>query len=356
MASRDHDPESRSSDPASGICVSGVSSDALTRILANDPISDVLDTIRLQGAVFFLWEPAWPYGIGVADGRTLSRHILTSSDCIISYHIVTKGPCWAAVNDESPLLLESGDTLILPRGDAYKIANTPQYPTAEDETASIDFFRSMTSNEAPAVITEGGPGPEKNKLICGFLGCNMGPYNPLLSTLPRVMRIPAPTDNDDPLSALIAFALSESQEVLGGERSVLMRLGEVMFVEILRRYFRSAPASDSSWLAALRDPLGGRTLALLHKDIAVSWTLQKLADSVGASRSALAEHFSRIVGVPPMQYLTRWRMQVAAHRLRDTQLKVSSVAHEVGYDSDEAFSRAFKRVVGVSPRDWRSTN
>lgn len=354
MTSRDPDSASRSSDPASAIDLSGVSSDASTRILADDPISDVLDTIRLQGAVFFVWEPSWPYGIGVADGRTLSRHILTSSDCIISYHIVTKGPCWAAVNDESPLLLESGDTLILPRGDAYKIANTPQYPTAEDQAASIDFFRSMTSNEAPAVISEGGPGPENNKLICGFLGCNMGPYNPLLSTLPRVMRVPAPTDSDDPLSTLIAIALSESQEVLGGERSLLMRLSEVMFVEILRRYFRAAPKSESSWLAALQDPLVGRALALLHKDIAVSWTLQKLADSAGASRSALADHFSRIVGVPPMQYLTQWRMQVAAHRLRHTQVKVQTVAHEVGYESDEAFSRAFKRVVGVSPREWRS--
>lgn len=319
----------------------------------NDPVSDVLDTIRLQGAVFFLWEPGWPYGVGVADGRILSRHILTGSDCVISYHIVTKGPCWAAVNDESPLLLETGDTLVLPRGDAYKIANTPQFPTKDDEDSSIKFFKSMSASEAPPVITEGGPGPENNSLICGFLGCSMGPYNPLLSTLPRMMRVPAPVNGDDPLSTLITFALTESRQTRGGERCLLMRLSEVMFVEILRRYLRSVPDSGSGWLAALHDPLVGRTLALLHQDIAAAWTLQELAQRVGASRSTLAEHFSRIVGLPPMQYLTRWRMQVAASRLRDTMIKVYAVANEVGYDSEEAFSRAFKRVVGVSPREWR---
>lgn len=168
-----------------------------------------------------------------------------------------------------------------------------------------------------------------------------------------MLRVPAPADGDDPLSALIAFALTESRQTRGGERCLLMRLSEVMFVEVLRRYLRSESDSRSGWLAALRDPLVGRTLALLHQDITVNWTLQKLAEHIGASRSTLAERFSQVVGLPPMRYLTRWRMQVAANRLRDTTVKVYAVANEAGYDSEEAFSRAFKRVVGVTPRVWR---
>lgn len=354
MASRDHDPESGSLDPASGRGAVTCTDETSAQMLPGDPVSDVLDTIRLQGAVFFLWEPGWPYGIGVADGRTLSSHILPGVDCIVSYHIVTKGPCWAAVNDEPAMQLETGDTLVLPRGDAYKIANTPQYPTPEDEASSIEWFKSMSAGEIPPVVTEGGPGPDNNRIICGFLGCSLGPYNPLLSTLPRMLRVPAPADGDDPLSALIAFALSESRQTRGGERCLLMRLSEVMFVEVLRRYLRSGSESGTGWLAALRDPVVGRTLTLLHRDITVNWTLQKLAQRIGASRSSLAERFSRVVGLPPMQYLTQWRMQVAANRLRDTKIKVYAVANEVGYESEEAFSRAFKRVVGVSPRAWRS--
>jgi len=346
MAARHHDPESDSLDPASGAA-------AGLLVLAGDPISDVLDTVRLQGAVFFLWEPGWPYGIGVADGRSLSRHILPGAECIVSYHIVTKGPCWATVADEPPMSLDTGDTLVLPRGDAYKIANIPQYATPEDCEASIEFFKAMSAGDVPHVVRDGGPGPDSSKLICGFLGCNMGPYNPLLSSLPRMMRVPAPQDGEDPLSSLIGFALTESRQSRGGERCLLMRLSEVMFVEVLRRYLRSGPEIGSGWLAGLRDPVVGRALALLHGDIAGSWTLHKLAASIGASRSTLAQRFSEVVGLPPMQYLARWRMQVAADRLRDTKAKVYAVANDVGYDSEEAFSRAFKRVVGATPRQWR---
>ncbi len=318
-----------------------------------DPVSDVLDTVRLRGAVFFLWEPGLPYGIGVAEGQRLCRHIQPRSDCIISYHVVIDGPCWAAVNDEPPIRLQTGDTLVLPRGDAYKIASSPQYPTPEDEQASIAFFKAMSEGKMPAVVTDGGPGPQRNKLICGFLGCAMGPYNPLLLTLPRMMRVPAPESSSDPLASLISFALTESRQSCGGERSLLSRLSEVMFVEVLRRYLRSGPTDDAGWLAGLRDPLVGRSLAILHQNVARPWTVQALARATGVSRSTLSKHFTKTVGVAPMQYLTQWRMQVAAHRLSEGGAKLIAVALDVGYDSEAAFSRAFKRVTGLSPRQWR---
>lgn len=319
-----------------------------------DPVSDVLDTVRLRGAVFFVWEPGWPYDIGVADGRRLCLHIQPSSDCIISYHVVVDGPCWAAVNGEPPLRLQTGDTLVLPRGDAYKIASAPQYPTEEDERASIEFFKAMSEGSLPAVVTGGGPGPQRNKLICGFLGCAMGPCNPLLSTLPRMMRVPAPESSPDPLSSLIAFAITESRQSCGGERSLLGRLSEVMFIEVLRRYLRSELPQSAGWLAGIRDPVAGRALALLHQNAARPWTVQTLARATGVSRSTLSKHFSRTVGVPPMQYLTQWRIQMAAHRLCESEAKAMAVALEVGYDSEAAFSRAFKRVTGLAPREWRN--
>ncbi len=316
-------------------------------------MSDVLESIRLRGALFFLWEPHAPYGVGVADGGKLGRHLRAGGDCVVSYHIVTQGPCWAAVRGEEPLHLDTGDILVLPRGDAYKIGDTPQFPTAEDERRSIDFFDAMAAGDIPPVVSDGPEDGAVNRLICGFLGCDLRPYNPLLSTLPRMIRVPAPAGARDPLSSLIEFALSESGQSRGGERCLLRRLSETMFVEVLRRYLRSSDAAESGWLGGLRHPLVGRALALLHADVARRWTLDELARRVGASRSTLSDQFARQTGSPPMQYLAQWRMQVAANRLLDQSCKIYTVATEVGYESEAAFSRAFKRIVGTTPRAWR---
>jgi len=346
MSSSEHDQESESLDQTSEL-------GAMEGCLTMDPMSDVLETIRLRGALFFLWEPAAQFGIGVANGEKLSRHIIPGTDCVISYHIVTQGPCWAAVNDESPVLLETGDILVLPRGDAYKIASSPQYPNAEDEASSIEFFKSMADGKIPPVVSEASSGTDGNKLICGFLGCDLRPYNPLLSTLPRMIRIPAPADENDPLSSLVEFALSETRQARGGERCLLLRLSEVMFIEVLRRFLRSKIETGSGWMDGLLHPVVGRALGHMHRDLSRNWNLQSLADAAGTSRSTLADHFTRLVGIPPMQYLTNWRMQVAANRLMETTLKIYAISSETGYDSEAAFSRAFKRVIGMSPKAWR---
>lgn len=339
--------------PQPGHAENAAASIASTEDHGGDPISDVLENIRLQGALFFLWEPGRTYGITVADGSRLSRHIVPGSDCVISYHIVTEGPCWASVEGEQPVCLQTGDTLLLPHGDTYIISDTPRQPDPEKETESIEFFRALAAGEVPPRVTAGEHGTGNSKLICGFLGCNLRPFDPLLTTLPRMIRVPAPTGGRDPMSSLIDFALSETAQTRGGERSLLMRLSELMFVEVLRRYLRESPRPQSGWLEGLRDPLVGRALGLLHRDIAAAWTLDELARRVGASRSTLAERFAAVVGVPPMQYVASWRMQIAANRLLDNSVKIYAVAREVGYESEAAFSRAFKRVVGVSPKAWR---
>ena len=321
---------------------------------AGDLLSDVLDTVRLRGAVFFRWEPSWPFATSVPNGRNVAPALRAGVDQIVSYHIVLDGPCWGAVNDEPPVRLDSGDILLIPRGDAYVISNTPQSPDLSMGDAVIAFFEQLARGALPPVVVDGGEGPEKNRLICGFLSCDMQPFNPLLNTLPRLLKIPAAMNAGDPLSTMMDLAMAETTRGGVGKRSMLLRLSELMFVEVIRRQLSTDTAASGDWLACLRDPVVARALSLLHRRVAEPWTLERLAREVGTSRSTLAERFAAGTGEPPMQYLARWRMQVAAHTLSEQHDKVFAVAQSVGYESEAAFSRAFKRIVGMTPSQWRS--
>lgn len=221
--------------------------------------------------------------------------------------------------------------------------------------AVLTFFRQMATGSAPPVVTEGGGGPERADLVCGFLGCDVRPFNPVLQTLPRMVHLrrgPA-SSTDDRLSHLVAFALSESRQRRSGAKCVLLRLSEVLFVEVVRRYLDAIPVGQTGWLAGLRDPIVGHALALLHDRPTAAWTLERLANDIGISRSVLADRFTQFVGQPPMRYLAHWRMQLAARLLSDGTAKVSAVALDVGYESEAAFSRAFKKIVGTPPATWR---
>jgi AraC-like DNA-binding protein len=156
------------------------------------------------------------------------------------------------------------------------------------------------------------------------------------------------------LNQFIQFATAETGNKRAGSQSVLNRLSELMFVEVIRMHMDQLANNNTGWLAGLRDPLVGRALTLLHARPAHSWTVEELASETAASRSALADRFTQIVGCPPIQYLTQWRMQLAAKRLSDPGVKVAAVAHDVGYESEAAFSRAFKKFVGRSPSQWRT--
>mgnify|MGYP001552605785 FL=1 len=310
----------------------------------------------MQGAIFFLWEPACSFGVSVADGNHLSRDLLPATQRMLSFHVVTRGPCWATVHGEAPLRLDTGDTLVLPRGDAYRIGDAPEFPTAEEQAGSIDLLTAISQMESPRVVRDDDSDSGRdggNQLICGFLGSDALRGHPLLDGLPAMMRVPPPQTEPDPLSSLISIALAESGGTQGGERCLLMRLSEVMFIEILRRYLRSEAARDTAWLQGLSDLLVGRALGLLHANVAYPWTIESLARAAGSSRSTLAERFSAIVGVPPMHYLGQWRIQVAANRLRQPGARVNRVALDVGYASESSFSRAFRRQLGVSPGAWR---
>jgi AraC-like DNA-binding protein len=320
----------------------------------DDVLSDVLRRVRLTGALFFVVDAATPWVAGVPEAAPLVPILLPGAEHLISYHIVTRGACWGALVGEPPVRLEAGDVLVIPHGDPYVLSSAPEVRDESGPEAAFDFFRAMAAGELPRVVIEGEDGAERIGVVCGFLGCDARPFNPLLAVLPRLIRVRRSAGSSpDPLASLVELVLAESRARRQGSECVIQRLGELLFVEVVRRYIADLPAGGSGWLAGLRDPVVGRALALLHARPAHPWTLDALAKAAAVSRSALAERFAALVGEPPIHYLRRWRLQLAARRLADRGAKVAAVAREVGYDSEAAFSRAFKRSVGSPPSVWR---
>jgi AraC-like DNA-binding protein len=250
--------------------------------------------------------------------------------------------------------LRAGDVLVLPHGNAYAMSTAPGSHGGPDPEEVLTFMRQMVAGQLPFTVREGGEGPERLRLVCGFLGCDVRPFNPLLATLSRLLHLRRDSrSSGDPLEQLIDITVAESRERRPGGECVRLRLSELMFVEVVREHLAMLPAEQTGWLAGLRDPLVGRALALLHERATHPWTLARLAREVGSSRSTLADRFAQLVGRPPMRYLAHWRMQLAARLLADGTAKISAIASDVGYDSEAAFSRAFKKIVGMAPATWR---
>jgi AraC-like DNA-binding protein len=316
--------------------------------VSSDTLSDLLRTVRLTGAVFFDVEAAAPWAQAQPPGPTIASSVLPGVQHLISYHAVTQGPCFGGLVGAEPIRLETGDVIVFPHGDAHVMSSAPGLPARVD----LDVYR-VPSSQLPVTLHAGGAARERTQLVCGFLGCDVRPFNPLLGALPRVLHVRAGAGpNQGWLGQLVHVALVESRAKRSGGESVLARMSELLFVEAVRRHLEALPAEQTGWLAGLRDPEIGRALALLHARPGFGWTLAALARGAGLSRSALAERFTHLIGQPPMQYLASWRMQVAAGLLVRGG-KVASVAREVGYDSEAAFSRAFKKLVGSSPASWR---
>ncbi|WEX78943.1 AraC family transcriptional regulator [Sinorhizobium numidicum] len=319
-----------------------------------DPLSDVLRTVKLMGALFFLVDASFPWGVEVPHTDAFSSILLPRAQHVVSYHIILKGSGWATIPNVASTWFEAGDILVFAHGDPYAMLSAPDQPPEFDAAATLDFFQDMASGKLPFVIREGGGGEPRSEFVCGYLGCDMRPFNPLLSTLPRLLRVKRPdTERDDLLGRLIDLTLAEARRPRVGGESIRLRLAELIFVEVVRQYLETLPSHETGWLSGLRDPVIGKVLGMLHEEPAHPWTLNELARRAGMSRAALAARFAHLIGHAPMQYLTLWRMQIAARLLAESSMKVAAVAHEVGYESDAAFSRAFKKIVGVSPAIWR---
>ena len=312
-----------------------------------DALSDVLRAVRLTGAVFFDVKASEPWVAETPAGATIVRNIFPGADHLMSYHVVTSGSCWACPLDGEPVHLTAGDVVVFPHGDAHAMCSAPGMRDAPD----MGRFRPPNNGQLPFTLSVGAPQDHPAHLVCGFLGCDAGPFNPLLAALPKVIRVG--NQQGGAIGAFVQFALAESQHPRIGGECVLGRLSELMFVDVVRSYLETLPADRTGWLAGLRDPFVGRALTALHRDPAHDWTLESLAREVGLSRSALAERFVQFVGQPPMQYLGNWRMQLAASLLMSGTEGVAEIAGRVGYESEAAFSRAFKKNVGTPPSQWR---
>jgi AraC-like DNA-binding protein len=313
-----------------------------------DVLSDVLRAVRLTGAVYFDFTLRSPWVAETPASRDIAAAVMPGSQRVIEYHVVARGECWGHPVGEVPRLLREGDLFVLPQGDAHVLSSAPGMRAAPDMSK---FARATTP--LPLVYELGGSGPEHARLVCGFLGCDERPFNPLLTALPSVIHLSAAGTDTGWLGMLLDVALKESGRARAGAENVLARLSELMFVEAIRRYLESLPPSQTGWLAGLRDPVVGQALAALHGEPREPWTVEGLARLVGLSRSMLAEKFTEMVGQPPMQYLALWRMQLASRLLAEGG-RIAEVAGAVGYESEAAFSRAFKKLVGQAPATWRS--
>jgi AraC-like DNA-binding protein len=315
-----------------------------------DALSDVLRAVKLTGAVFVTIDVSPPWSAPVPSASTLAPIIMPSAQHLISYHLVTAGQCWAVPQQGAPARLEVGDVIVFPGGDPHVMCSNPKVVRGE----ALDMQKIKPGEQWPYQIVGEKRGPNRLGLICGFLGCDVRPFNPLLAALPRVMVVnDRKGDRDGWLGQFMRLAISEATDKRAGGEEVLGRLSELMFVEAIRRHLNSLPAEQTGWLAGLRDRFVGRALTLLHSKPAHPWTVEELAREVGLSRSSIAERFAHFVGQPPMHYLTHWRIQMAAELLSSSNASVAAIAEDVGYDSEAAFNRVFKKLAGAPPATWR---
>jgi AraC-like DNA-binding protein len=316
-----------------------------------DALSDVLKSVRLEGAVYINAEFTAPWCVQAKFGLASVRARLAGAEHVVFFHFLTEGGCKVRLADSVEALdVTAGDLVLFPQEDKHLLGSDLHLAPVDsasligaDVAADVDFIQ----------IRHGGGGAA-TRFVCGYLACSRSVCRPLLDALPRLLRIPI---GDGPAAALLRELLRvgvrESSASRPGAESMLAKLSELMFVEAMRRYVEDLPPGGKGWLAGVRDAQIGRALALLHGDPGRAWTVDELARKVALSRSALAERFAALVGEPPIQYLMRWRLALAAQALRSGNRAIALVAEESGYESESAFNRAFKREFGMPPAAWR---
>ena len=314
-----------------------------------DVLSEVLRVVKLESAFFYNAEFSAPWSFHSPDSCQLAPYIQQHDGHVIVYHLLIEGRAQARVN-VTRLMLGPGDVVVIPHGDSHYLESGP--------TSRI----VNGGEELPRIFSEGvkltrmGGGGEITRFVCGFMVCEPRLSRVLLSGLPSVFKVNIREDKSGQwLENAIQYAIMDTGADHAGGQAVLAKLCETLFAETLRRYVAQTPEHEVGWLAGVRDPEIGKVLALMHRRPAASWTLEKLAQEGGLSRSALAERFRHYVGEPPMTYLTRWRLQLGAQLLGSTSYSVAQIAAEVGYDSEQAFNRAFKRSFGAPPARYRNS-
>jgi AraC-like DNA-binding protein len=298
-----------------------------------EPLGEALHVLRMRRSFYSRCEFTAPWGLQ-----------LPAIPDSLMFHVVTAGRCWLEVADGEPRLLQLGDLGLVPHGEGHRLVSEPGVPSAE----LMRLPREEVSDHYE-VIRMGGGGTVTD-LVCGTVRFDHPAGQQLVSLLPRVISVEAWSSPEmEWIASTLRFMAAEAREPRLGGEAVITRLADILVIQAIRSWIEQDPAAQTGWLGALRDPQIGRAIALIHRDPARSWTVAALADAVAMSRSAFAARFAALVGETPMHYVTRWRMQAAVTWLREGDATLGELALRLGYHSEAAFSRAFKRFMGQSP-------
>ena len=308
-----------------------------------DILSDVLRSVRLSGGVFLDAHFSAPWCVSAQLRAGDCKAFLASPTQVIAYHVILEGNLLVGVDGEVSTSVGPGEIVIFPRNDSHTLASGPGL-----EPVKTDDLIQMSPDGGLARIVHGGGGAVTH-MVCGFLGADDG-YNPLIAALPRALTLDIRKGTSRSwIEASVRFAANELAAGHLNSAGVMSRLAETLLVEAVRQYASTIGETEKSWLKGVKDPQIGRALALMHSDIAAPWSTDALAREVALSRSTFVERFTQLVGHPPIRYLTIWRMQMAKQQLAETGKAIGQLAYLIGYESEEAFSRAFKREFGISP-------
>jgi AraC-like DNA-binding protein len=331
-----------------------------------DVLSDVLRVVRLSGAVFFTADFSSPWAIESPMPDMLATAVIPGAECVVLFHILVEGECEVACGTHPVTVMESGDVVVFPRGDQHTMRSH-----GAGAPCPLGAIFTAGRHDEPPQLTYGGGG-RTSRFVCGYLNCDQR-FSPLVEALPTMLLVrsrddyasieaidtretlPAavPQGSGTWLGTTLKFTVQEARSARPGNAAILGRLTELMFVEILREYMQRLTANEGGWLAAVNDPHVGKALRLMHADPVRDWTVDDLAREAAVSRSVLAQRFTELVGESPMRYLAGWRMQLAKQMMREGDGNIQDIATRVGYESEAAFSRAFKRATGSPPAAWR---
>ena len=313
-----------------------------------DALSQALQAVQMTGAIFFGADLSAPWALESPASRSVAPVLAPGTEHLVVYHLFLEGEAEASVTDGPALRLGPGDVLVVPHGDVHRIWNGRP-------AQLIDPTRSMADYVAGDLVTlayDGGGA--HTKIVCGYFGCDAHTAGLVLSGLPRLFRINIRGDESGAwLEGSIRHLASQAGQERAGRAVLLSRMAEALFIESLRRYAEGLPESEAGWLAGASDQIVGRSLALMHREPGRAWSVETLAEAAGTSRSVMGERFQRFLGEPPLTYLARVRMQRAARLLEATRKPVAQIAAEVGYESEAAFNRAFKRQFDLPPARFR---
>ena len=314
-------------------------------------LQEALQRLRLEGAVFLRAEYREPWAYESCTASETAKILRPDTDRVILFHVVASGTCWVAVGDGDKHWATRGDVIVIPYGDQHTMGGI-----RDAEQVGMETILPMPPWQQLPVIRHGETG-DLTDVVCGYLHSDDPLFDPGLRVFPAVFVVRPPEGPAaDWVRANVNYALERSESGADGGAIVLSRLPELLLVEVLRLHLASAPAADAGWLAALNDPVLRPVLSLMHTEPDRPWTVSALAQQSMVSRSVLDARFREVLGRSPIRYLAEWRMHLAQDLLATTDLGVGTIARRVGYDAEEAFSRAFKRATGSAPSVWRATH